>query len=176
MPVDENTVVRVLMAERAKLLAYVWSIVHDEHIAEDVLQEVSMLAIDKRAQIDNERALLPWLRQTARYRALHAVRDRVKTPMLLDEKVLDGLAPYWQKYDDVPSQTLADALRYCVEQLTPYARRIVALRYAEGRSGTKVAEILGRKVRTIYVALSRIHRTLRDCIRQQRSEGGRTDV
>ena len=175
MPIDENTVIRILLADRAKLLAYIWSIVHDEHVTEDVFQEVSMLAVSKRAKIRDREALLPWLRRTARYRALHAIRHKGKAPLLLDGSTLDALAPHWQKYDDVPSATLADALRMCVDQLTPYARRIVVLRYIEGQSGIQVAEALGRKVRTIYMALSRIHHTLRDCIRRQQAELGAAD-
>lgn len=175
MPVDENTVIRVLLADRAKLLAYIWSIVRDEHVTEDVFQEVSMLAVSKRAKIQDSQALLPWLRRTARYRALHAIRRKGNSPLLLDAGALDALAPHWQEYDDVPSSTLADALRKCVDQLTPYARRIVVLRYIEGQSSSQVADALGRKVRTIYMALSRIHHTLRDCIRQRQAELGAAD-
>jgi len=165
--VHQSNVLRVLLQERAKLLAYIWAIVRDEHLAEDIFQEVSLLAIDKREEIYSEEVLMPWLRQTARYRALHAVQSRQRRPMLLSDGILDALDDCWEKYDDVTAPTLVDALRHCMARLTSRARQIVALRYVEGLNGAQVAEALGRKVRTIYVALSRIHGRLRKCVQSE---------
>ena len=48
MALSETIIVRVLLAERAKLLAYIWVIVRDAHLVEDVFQEVAALAVQKR--------------------------------------------------------------------------------------------------------------------------------
>ncbi len=58
MALEQATVVRILMAERSKLLAYIWSIVRDEHAVEDVFQEVSILAVEKCGQITDENCAL----------------------------------------------------------------------------------------------------------------------
>lgn len=57
MPLDRKTVIRVLMTERDRLYAYIWSLIGDVHLAEDVLQEVSLLAADKADEVSNEQAL-----------------------------------------------------------------------------------------------------------------------
>ena len=111
--------------------------------------------------------LLSWLRKTARYRALHAVESRKRRPLLLTETLLDTLDECWQKYDNTPANALADVLRNCVSKLTTHTRRIIALRYVQGLSGIQIAEMLGRKVRTIYMALSRAHGNLRRCVQQE---------
>lgn len=157
----------MLLQERVKLLAYIWAIVRDEHLCEDVFQEVSLLAIDKREEIYDQQALLPWLRQTARHRALHAVEARKRRPVLLSDTLLDTLDRCWQRYDDTSAATLADALRKCVAKLTAHARQLIALRYVEGLSGIQIAQMLGRKVTTVYMALSRTHGNLRRCVRQE---------
>jgi RNA polymerase sigma-70 factor (ECF subfamily) len=162
-----------LLQERAKLLAYVWAIVRDEHLAEDVFQEVSLLAVNKREEIYEEGSLLPWLRRTARHRALHALQLQKRRPVPLSETLLDSLDRCWEKYDDIPSSALADALRQCMSRLTSHARRIITLRYVQGLSGIQVAETLGRKVTTVYMALSRIHGKLRTCVQRRMADEDR---
>ncbi|HEY1786362.1 MAG TPA: sigma-70 family RNA polymerase sigma factor [Pirellulales bacterium] len=166
MALEQATVVRVLLAERAKLLAYIWSIVRDEHAVEDVFQEVSILAVEKCGQINDENALWPWLRQTAKFRALHAVRARGNS-LPLSEELLDQLDLAWQGYDDLASSALVESLVHCVGKLSHYAQRIVALRYVDGLSGIEVAARLHREVHTIYVALTRIHNSLRRCVQDR---------
>ena len=166
MALEQATVVRVLLAERSKLLAYIWSIVRDEHTVEDVFQEVSILAVEKCGQITDENALWPWLRQTAKFRSLHAVRAR-GSQLPLNEDLLDKLDLTWRDYDDVSSSAMVESLLKCVGKLSPYAQRIIALRYVDGLSGIEVAARLQREVHTIYVALTRIHNSLRRCVQDR---------
>ncbi len=166
MALDQATVVKVLVAERAKLLAYIWSIVRDEHTVEDVFQEVSILAVQKCHEIENPRVLWAWLRQTAKYRSLHALRVRGKQ-LILDEHLLSKLDLVWPEYDQTPSPAMIDSLLKCVAELTPNAQQIVGLRYVDGLSGIEVAKRLKREVHAVYMALSRIHSALRRCIQQR---------
>lgn len=173
MALDETTIVRTLMAERAKLLAYVWSIVHDAHLVEDVFQEVSLLALAKRSELRDEKALGAWLRKSARLISLAAIRGKTKRPVLLGEAVLDQLDAAWADDDCVPAEETLDLLRGCLAELSARSRQFVALRYIERLSGSQVAEKLGTTVHSVYVALGRIHRDLRDCMQRQRdAEGG----
>ena len=55
---QQDRVIRTLVSERAKLLAYAWSILRDEHAAEDVYQEAMLLAVQKCDEIPNAAALL----------------------------------------------------------------------------------------------------------------------
>jgi RNA polymerase sigma-70 factor (ECF subfamily) len=156
----------LLLRERVKLLAYIRAIVRDDHLAEDVLQEVALLALRKRDEIRDGRHFLAWMRLTSRHRALKSLRRR-HHQLLVDEALLDRLDEHWAEHDQAPGTDLVEALRYCLERLSPYARNLVKLRYAEGVSGRRLAEVVGRSLNTVYVALSRIHRSLGDCIRQR---------
>jgi RNA polymerase sigma-70 factor, ECF subfamily len=175
MALSETTIVRVLLAERAKLAAYIWVIVRDSHLVEDVFQEVAALAVQKRGELRDEAALPVWLRRTARFQALAALRDKSREPTQpLTPEILDQLDAYWATQDGPAANDRADALQECLPRLSPYARQIVALRYGKGLSGSAVAAKLGRNVRTIYMALTRIHISLRECIEERlAAEGGR---
>ncbi len=138
----------------------------DDHLAEDVFQEVAVLAVRKRAEIRDERHFLGWMRLASRHQALKVLRRR-QHHLLLDETLLDRLEEQWAEQDRDASADLLEALRYCLEQLSPYAQNLVKLRYAEGVSGERLAEVVDRSLNTVYVALSRIHRSLGDCIKQR---------
>src|SRR4051794_21632754 len=47
-PIDQESLVIVLLRDRVKLLAYITAIVRDNHLAEDIFQEVALLAVRKR--------------------------------------------------------------------------------------------------------------------------------
>jgi RNA polymerase sigma-70 factor, ECF subfamily len=172
---DRDSVVRLLVSERVKLLAWIRAMVRDEHLAEDVLQDVSVVAVSKCDEIRDARAFPAWVRQVARYKALHILRAQRTAPAVLDERTLTLLEPHWLTYDSPASCDLKDLLRECLELLSPYARQLIRLRHQEGRSGLSSAEALGRPLNTVYVALSRAYKRLGDCIRKRLAEQERSD-
>lgn len=182
MAVRPDIVVDRLVADRGKLLAYVWSIVHDFHATEDIYQEVVVAAMSHAEEIEDEAHLLLWARQAARFRGIDWLRRQNRQPLLLDDDVLDLLEGQWGQFDAAPAHAWTDAMRHCVATLTDYARQLIGLRYVEGLSGQEVAQRTGRTPKTVYVALGRIYRQLEDCIqrrltlaRREESEHGLAD-
>ena len=171
MPVDPATITTTLLRDRAKLLAYIGSIVRDHHLAEDVLQEVTMLAIEKADEIEDADRLIPWLRVTARYRALKAVEKRGRHATLMDSQLLDMMEPHWQEADRLSSQETSKALHDCVAKLAPQAQKLIELRYGVGMGVRSIAEQLGRKTDTLYKNFARIHAALARCVRLCLKEG-----
>lgn len=166
MSLDQDTVIQILMSERMRLFAYIWSIVRDEHMAEDVFQEVSILVLHKREELRDAAALPTWLRKAARLAAIAGLRRQDRRPVLMDDDVLDRLEPFWAEPSG-GSSARAEALRECVEALTPRARQLLRMRYVEGLSGRDVARRTGRKLESVYMALSRLHNRLASCVRQR---------
>jgi RNA polymerase sigma-70 factor, ECF subfamily len=169
---SETELVRWLLSERARLLAYIWAIVRDNHLTEDIFQEVSLLAVDKRSEIRNSAALPVWLRKAARFHALAAIRRDRKNPAVLSNEVLDALDRSWASRDQASAAATVEALQQCLAELAPKSRELVALRYQDRLSGDEVAGRLGVKVHSVYVALGRVHRALRDCIQRRLSSKG----
>jgi RNA polymerase sigma-70 factor (ECF subfamily) len=169
--IDQESLVVLLLRERVKLLAYILAIVRDAHLAEDLFQEVALLAVRKRDEIRDGGHLLAWMRLTARHLALKALR-REHRYLLLDEGLLDRLDEHWAEHDAASVPDLVEMLRQCLGRLSPHARRLVELRYGEGISGLRLAEVVNSRLNTVYVALSRIHRSLSDCIRGRQADAG----
>jgi RNA polymerase sigma-70 factor (ECF subfamily) len=164
MGLETSIVANRLLADRTKLLAFIWSIVRDFHATEDIFQEVAMAAMLHADEITDTEHLLSWARQAARFRGIDWLRSQKRQPSLLDDDVLDLLEGQWSSLDATSASLLADALRDCVHKLTDYARRLLTLRYAEGLAGLEVAERVGRNPRAVYVALGRTYRQLEACL------------
>jgi RNA polymerase sigma-70 factor (ECF subfamily) len=164
MGVDHDGLVRLLLAQRSMLLGYLSSLVRDEHLAEDLFQDVSIVILKKGAQLADPAGFGPWARKIARLEALNAHRKRGNAPKPLDADVLDLLDRRWDEEDASPA---ADALRPCLQRLSPRSRRLVELRYRDGVGGRDLAARLAQPLNTVYVALARIHRTLSECVRER---------
>jgi len=164
---DAQQIAKILIRERASVHGFIWGILRDHHWAEDVFQEVTALAIDKAAEINDEAHLLSWSRTAARLKSMEMLRKKKKA-RLLDEDVLEDLEATWQNGDQRNSSDELDYLQECLKTLTPRARRVLELKFAEGGTGSQVADALSIKVHSVYVALGRIYAALEECIRSRR--------
>ncbi len=158
------------------VLAYIRAIVRDFNLAEDVFQEVSILALAKYESIRDEKHFGGWIRRTARLESLAMLRKRGTLPQPLSDAALDLLDATWDEVEQSGRADQIEALRICLEELTPRSQRIVRLRYGQGMKGAELAEVFQRPLNTIYVAVYRIHRALADCIRKRMALGGTSDV
>jgi RNA polymerase sigma-70 factor (ECF subfamily) len=172
MGLGRDEVLRLLLSGRAMVLAYIQSIARDRHLAEDIFQEISIVALNKRASIQDEVHFRAWIRRAARLETMNVLRREKKSPRALSEPVLQLLEGHWDNHDDDWSEQRVEALRGCLGTLTSNSRKLVRLRYSEGTSGKQLAEILGKPVNTIYVALARIHRKLGECVRRKLGKEG----
>ena len=173
MAIEQDTIVRVLVKDRARLLAYIWAIVSDVHTAEDVLSDVTVLAVKKREQIVDEAHLAGWLRVAARTEALKALRTQRGRAMPMSDRLIDLLDAEWTRHDATASDELSEALQICLDRLPPRSRQLVKLRYADGLTGAVLAQKLNQQIKSVYVAISRVHRALGDCIRAHQAREAR---
>ncbi|XAL99966.1 sigma-70 family RNA polymerase sigma factor [Phycisphaeraceae bacterium D3-23] len=164
MPVAEADLMRVLLREQPRLLAYIRSIVANQHLAEDVFQDVSVLALQARAELESEMHLSHWLRRTARHKALSAAQKKANRVHSLSQQTLDLLENEWDQAEQVDLAEQVRKLEYCVDRLPESGRRLIQMRYREGLSGKAIAERIGRKTEAVYMALSRLRVALKKCV------------
>jgi len=173
MAIDHDTLLRTLLAERAKMLAYIRALVRRRETAEDVFQDVCVIALEKREQIIDATHLAAWLRTTARLRAMNVLRKLQNRQQSLNDSVLNSLDAVWEQHDATPASALADALNDCVQTLGEKARKLLQSRYADGLSVGQIARSINRPVNSLYVSLSRIHSALADCVFRRTSAPNR---
>ncbi len=158
----------MLLAERNKLLGYIATIIPDEHLAEDIFQEVSVAAVRKYEQIQSPEHLMGWLRKAARLSALK-MRGKPKSPSIgVRNRCVGRFGGAMQEEDGRSSSDEMEMLQKCVQRLQGYPRQLIDLKYGEGLNGAALAERVGRKASAVYVAW---RGPLRPCrVRRARAE------
>ncbi len=167
MPLSEEEMMRLLLREQLPLLAYIRAIVRDQHLAEDLFQEVSVLAVQSRSKIESREHFIRWLRLTARHRSINALQKVGGRTLKLDPRVLDLLDEDRLHCDHQNADDELAALRQCVATLSPSAQRLISLRYTEELDGKQIAVMVKRSAASVYMSLSRIRRALLNCVERQ---------
>lgn len=170
MAIQEQNLVRLLLQEQVQLTAYIVAIVRDDDLAEDIFQDVSACAFEKRQSIKDQQHLLGWLRVTAKNMSFKALRERANQPCTIDGDVIDLLESHWDTFDTSVDSSRIQALRECMNHLSPYAQDIVRNRYVNGLTGQKLADSVGRKMKTVYMAMTRVHHALAKCVENKLSD------
>ena len=159
----------LLLRNQLALTAFFASVVRSYHLAEDIFQEVCIAAISHDGGFESDPHLLNWARLAGRNRAIDALRARNGKYDGLPEDLLDRLSEAIHQ-SSLPIHGLKqDALRDCLQVLTPNNREILRLRYFEGKTSASIAERLERKVTTVYQSIARIHKQLGECVEQRLS-------
>lgn len=162
---DDRELLKRVLGERARLLAYIRAIVRRRDVAEDVFQDLCVLVCQKRPTVAEVRDLPAWLRASARNLARNAVRHSSNRTRLLGDEVLDLLDDAWA---DVAggggAADYGDALEACQAKLAPAARELLRARYADGVDVETLAGRLGRPAASLRTTFSRIYKTLAECI------------
>lgn len=167
MPVQSDIVVKVLMQQRAELIGYAWLVVGDPDVAEDVLQDVAVLAIRKCEEINDAEHLIGWLYNAIRLRGLKVCRQQRKVKQFLSVEVLELLEHTRSELPDRTESDQMSALRECINRLGSTTRKIIELRYGQNLKPNQIAEKSGKKIQTIYKTITRAHGALRDCVRER---------
>ena len=125
-------------------------------------------ALEAREDFHDPDHVLAWSLRAARHRALDWARRRQLRP--LPDDVLDLLEAPSGDPAGVGWSDRGEALHHCLDRLAPSARGLLQMKYGEGLTATVIATRLRRTADAVYQSLSRIHRMLRDCVRQRLGE------
>ena len=159
-------VTKHLLREQVSLTAYAYSVTHNYHLAEDVFQDVCVKAVSQSEHFSSLEHLSNWFRVSSRNHAITLIRSKEGRYVGLSAEMLATLEADWTKAN-TSVDGRSDALSGCLERLSPKSRRVINMRYLENRSGDEIAAFMGTKVESAYQAITRIHKTLRDCVGQR---------
>ena len=160
---------RGILAQEPLLLGFIRAIVGSRQVAEDIFQDLVVLVMRKHSEIPNADALPGWTRRASRFLALKALEKRARERPTMDDELITLLEQTWTAEEETAADPYLAALTACRDQLPAHARELLALRYEHGIPGEQIAERLSRPLNTVYVTLSRLHRTLEACIRSRLS-------
>ena len=167
MPVSIDLVVEALSKHRISLLSYAWVVVGESQLADDVVQDVSLLAIKKADQIKEPEHILPWLRHAVRLRGLEVRRARSRQAVLFGDEVLDLLAGVQTELDRYSESERMESLRRCYESLPPKSRDLLKMRYSDELKPAEIASQTSKSRDAVYKMLQHVHGILETCIKDR---------
>jgi RNA polymerase sigma-70 factor (ECF subfamily) len=156
---------RLLLAHRRTLHAYLYAIVRDPHLAEDLFQEVSLILLRRLDEEGPPGNFWAFAREVARREALAALRRTARAPRPLSPEALQALDRGFEETGTLQDPARLEALRRCVQALPRLWQNIVEHRYWKNRPVPQVAAALLKSENTVAVTLHRIRLRLAECVR-----------
>jgi RNA polymerase sigma-70 factor (ECF subfamily) len=153
-----------LLRHRKMLLSFIYSVVRDHHLAEDLFQDVSLVAFNKCADFQSGTNFGAWLRQIARNRIMKEWQKPGKDMLALDDAAIDAVMHAYDREPDEHWEDREAALQECLQRLPPEGRRMIEDRYRDGLAFETIAERLQSTANSIQVRLCKLRQALRRCV------------
>ena len=158
--------VRRIEGSRSKLyrMAYAWS--HDAMLADDLVQETLMLALQKIEQLKEDAAFDGWIYTILNNVWLGYLRKSRPSEDIDQLFIADGVSPE----DAMQTQQTDKIVRSAMASLPNAQRQIVSLVDLDGFSYSEVASILQIPIGTVMSRLNRARRALTVSIKKNRQK------
>jgi RNA polymerase sigma-70 factor (ECF subfamily) len=155
-----------LVQYREMLFAFIYSLVRDVAAAEELFQEVAVIAMEKERKGDEViREPARWLKEVVRRRVLSGFRTRqgrlISVAPDYLEQVCQGIDA--EGSSDYQRSRL-DALGQCLARVSPQNRALLRRRYLHGHSYEEIGKVVHRSPGALRVLIHRLQRQLAECI------------
>ena len=150
---------------------FVRSFVRDSAEAEDVLQEVALVIVDRYASYDPKQPFIGWALGIARRVVWTHLRHKYRDRDLILTGAVDQVSGTFERLDP-HAQNMKDALAHCLEKVQGPGRQALLLRYDDGLELKQIADQLGKSASNIGVLLHRVRAALRECVQRRLNAEG----
>ena len=172
-PERTEAFIRLLGQHQRRLNSYVMSMVLDWNDAEDIVQETNVLLWREFHKFELGTNFYAWACKIAFHRVLAYRKQKKRSHLNFSDELIELLAKQNVDMSD-RLETRHHALWQCVDKLLPDHKRILQLRYESNASVEDISCQTQRTVSAVYRLLSRIRRTLHECVtRSFESEAAR---
>ena len=148
------------------LVAVADSVLLDHHLAEDAAQEALAHACRQLPRLKRAERFGPWVAAICRNVAKDMLRDRMR--QRVPAEAGDPPAP------DCPQDGQSEILTDALQQLPQRLREVIFLRFYNGFSYEKMAEVLGATPQSIDGRLRRAKKRIAACLAKRGFGKGRT--
>lgn len=162
--------IALFVRHQAAVRSYIRPLLSGHDDVDEVMQNASLVAWKKFADLTDESGFAKWLGQIARYEALTFRRSHARDRLVLSDAVIEALDGDLEETD--PRDERA-GLDQCLGHLPPPRRDLVLKAYAPGVSLVDLAKEHGRTPDSLYQILCRIRQVLASCLRS--AQAGRSD-
>jgi len=167
-----NELVAQLLQNRRIVFGFIYVLCRDVEIAEEIFQEVSIAVLEEAARQGEVDRFLPWVFQIARHRSSEHFRQRRRREPL-SAVLADAVSAVFDENEETREEAARRirGLLDCVEDLPDRQREIVELQYRQRLPIQRIAEKIRWKEDAVKVSLSKVRKSLLECLRGKRLVG-----
>lgn len=169
MDTEVEHIIREFQKHRQPLLSYIRALTCDSDNAEDVIQEVAVIVLRKANAGERPDNLLAWCRGISRNLLLRERRDSQRLVYFDDTDWIALVDRAFEENQAQADEIQRGTLRLCIEKLGGEARNLLELRYTQSLKLKEIARRLRRSELAVQVGLSRLRKSLRQCIQRRTS-------
>lgn len=158
---------RLMMSERKRIFRFIYSLVHDRHSSEDVLQDVSVVLWKKFDSFEIGTDFGAWAMCVARFTVLNWRRRQKKLPIALSDDTLQLIADDAVAKLSTESSNRSVNLTECIHKLSDRQRSLLRARYELDQDVDAIAKKENRTARSIYFRLEKVHCLLLECLNRK---------
>lgn len=164
--ISQAEYVNQLMQAQPQIRGYVQSLLYERTDVDDVMQEVALVAWNKRNEFDHSRSFEAWVIGIARIRVLKNLQTKKRDRLSFSPELIDGLSTSFDSRPESDSAN-ADALQACVQRLSQKEREAVLHRHAPGMTNRSLAKKLRYSESKLSRWLNRIYMKLTLCVKRE---------
>jgi len=163
---QQKQLMLLMTQHQRRIFGYIHTLVPQRADAEDILQETSLVIVEKFHEFKPGTDFVAWACQIAWWR-VRAVRQKfARSKVIFDDDVLESVAhTAAEMHSEVSDRH--EALARCLKRLHPRDRELLLTRYEPGARVEEAAERSGRSLEAAYKALARLRKLLFDCVTNQ---------
>ncbi len=153
-----------------KIYNYFWYRVGFDAVqAEDMTSEVFLKAYGNFGSFDRERRFQPWIYKIARNHLINFYRIQGRE-VQLSESRNSGI----ETAEEIEAKLELDAVMRCIQELEPYHRDVLLMRFVDGFENSEIADLLGKEEGAVRTQLSRAMSALKKTFQQNYGKSGET--
>lgn len=163
--------VELFTKNERNLRSFVRSLLPTWHDADEVVQDVALVAWRKFDEFEPGTSFISWLCVIARFKSLTYRRKMARDRLTFSEQLIELMADEAEP-EHLFRQHQYAALESCLNGLSDKHRHLVKIAYTPGFTMKEEAERAGLKPGALYMRLSRIRSLLLDCIQRRLAQEG----
>ncbi len=158
---NEEAYVYLVENYHNRLCAYANSLMRDDLLAEDIVQNVFVQIWEKRNKLNHELSLESYLYKSVHNKFIDEYR-KGKAVMALEKKYMTALELAIDEKDEVQEQKVLSILFDAIHELPPKCKQIFLMSKKEGLTNIEISQCLNLSKKTVENQITKAFRILRN--------------
>ncbi len=171
MSKENESFTKLLLSHQKHIYGYIFMHIPNDSDAEDIFQDVALVMCRRFEEFSPGSNFLAWGIEIAKRKVIKFRQKQVKSKVIFNDQNLEKLIEYSTSYLDGMDHRKS-ALKKCIDKLSPQDKILLEKRYHKNVKVIDISKQVNRSAGALYQVFSRIHLTLRNCVKRTMQKDG----